>query len=175
MWVSTCRYLMLELNPRLYNKLTEEAWFWKKKGGVRLILLCIVNPDLIFGLFQSKDFSTLCSSSLFNWLFKLTDHLQLLPSAKILQDQRVYNKYLCFIEASQSFARDFNEVRISLLQYINFFNMLRESDFYFLGKHLSSKGDSENFSLAFLTWTCQKRFGWHPTLKHIPFSSSLTF
>lgn len=64
--------MMVELNSRLYNKLREEAPFWKSKGGVRLILVCTANPDLMFGLFQAKtsvSFWTLCSSSPFDWLF----------------------------------------------------------------------------------------------------------
>lgn len=112
----------------------------------------------------------LIDCSLSKWV-----HLQLLPSAQIFQVHRVYNKYLCFMETSWSFARDFNEVRISLLKFLGFFNMLKQFNFFFSGKDLSLKEVSENFAVSFFTQTCQRRFGRNPTLKHTPFSSSLSF
>lgn len=183
MWVPTCRCLKLELNPTLWQAQRKGLIFKEQRLGEANPALyskpCLTRYLVFFRLrlFYSVGCWTLCNPSSFNWLF----FVQINRSSAITsisqnprRSESLQQIPLPHWKKSE-FCQGFQWSQDFTSKILVFFNMLRQSDFFFLGKHLSSKEDSENFTLAFLTQTCQKNFGCHPTLKDVPFSSSLTF
>lgn len=160
MRMPTRRCLTLELNPSLCDKLRADSWFLKRLGEATPALYNkpYLAQYLVFfrlRLFSSVGCWTLCSSSLFNWLFfvqinkssAITSVSQTPPRSEVLQQIPLphWNR-LVFCQRFQ-WSQDVTSKIFGVFEYaeaIWFF-------FFFLGKLLSSKENSENFTLAFLT------------------------